>query len=165
MCHQSIGLIARRLEAAGFPTIGITSARTITAAVKPPRSVFFDAPLGHTAGPPHDPARQREIVRSALDLGVAISEPGDIVDLELRWHHDDWKSAPLEWSRRGEEEPKSGPRSGPADTRTARSPSPQYQNEADRHAAESVDPDEQCRTCIGISGPVVDDRSPDQPSR
>jgi hypothetical protein len=126
--------------------------------------VFFDAPLGHTAGPPHDAARQREIVRSALQLGVTITEPGDIVDLELRWHHDDWKSDPLGWSRRGEGEHDSRPSGRNADTRTARRPSPQYQNDADREAAESLDRDEQCRTCIGLSWPDAA-RPPGQPSR
>lgn len=156
MCHQSVGLIARALEAEGFPTIGLTSARTITARVNPPRSVFLDVPLGHTSGPPSDPDRQRYIVRRALELGAAMSEPGTIADLELRWHHDDWKSAPLAWSRRSD-----GRRAGvsaaapaassPTDTRTPRRDVPQYQTDDDRAAAGATSWEEHCRTCIGLA--------------
>jgi len=152
VCHQSVGLIARHLEAAGIPTIGLTSARSITAAANPPRSVFVDAPLGHTAGPPDQPETQLHIVRSALELGAAMTTPGTIDELDLRWWHDDWKSAPLSWSRRrdGASGPGGAAREPAGDSRTARSPAPQYQSDDDRLAAEAVDWDEQCRTCLGL---------------
>jgi hypothetical protein len=137
VCHQSVGLIARQLEEAGFPTIGLTSARTITARVNPPRSVFLDAPLGHTSGPPEAPEIQRSIVEQALDLAVSMTRPGTITDLDLRWHNDDWKSSPLGWSRRNEDgERPTGSDSAGGDSRTARSDVPRYQFEADRLAAE-----------------------------
>jgi len=141
VCHQSVGLIARHLETAGFPTIGLTSARTITKRVNPPRAVFLDAPLGHTSGPPGAPEVQRRIVRSALEYGVTMHEPGTIVDLDLRWHHDDWKGDPLGWSRRRENSPAADPPAHSGDTRTARSSTPRYQTDADRRAAEATDRD------------------------
>lgn len=138
MCHQSVGLIARHLEAAGFPTVGLTSARTITARVNPPRATFLDAPLGHTSGPPGAADVQRAIVRRSLELAVSMSTPGTIVDLDLRWHHDDWKEDPLGWSRRNEH---GGglvtDRAARGDARTARSDVPHYQSVADRLAARS----------------------------
>src|SRR3546814_6957411 len=50
VCHQTMALVARHLEAAGLPTLCIVSARDIVEAVDPPRAVFVDYPLGHTAG-------------------------------------------------------------------------------------------------------------------
>jgi hypothetical protein len=132
VCHQSIGLIARHLEAAGFPTIGLTSARTITAAANPPRAVFVDLPLGHTAGPPNDPESQRTIVTSALEAGAAMTEPG-IVDLPIRWKSSDWKKSPMSWSRAQEDAGAAGQYAG--DTRIPRSADPQWQLPEDEERA------------------------------
>jgi hypothetical protein len=98
---------------------------------------------------------QREIVRSALEAGAAMSEPGSITDLDLRWCHDDWKSAPMSWSRRGERRRDMGTiaEADGGDSRTERSSEPRYQNDADRWAAEATGWDEQCRTCLGLPDP------------
>ena len=154
MCHQSVGLIAQEIEATGIPTIGLTSARTITERLSQPRAVFLDVPLGHTAGPADDRDMQRHIVCRALELGSEMMVPGTIADLDLRWRHDDWKSNPLSWNRRredaGPDRAGSGSGSGTVDSRTPRRDVPQYQTDDDRRAAEAVDPDEQCLTCIGL---------------
>jgi hypothetical protein len=130
----------------------LTSARTITARANPPRSVFLDLPLGHTSGPPNDRAVQTRIVREALERGAAITEPGTIIDLDYRWHHDRWKRAPLSWSRSRDlgDVPAD---SGTNDTRTARIAEPQYQTQADREAAAAVRWSDQCDTCLGLPGP------------
>lgn len=114
--------------------MGLTSARTITVSANPPRSVFVDLPLGHTAGPPNDPATQSRIIHRALDLAASMTEPkpgepGRIVDLDLRWHHDAWKANPLSWSRAVEDAGTSGADEG--DTRTGRSDAPQWQHPED----------------------------------
>ena len=82
-----MGLIAREIEAAGVPTISMTSAWDITAAIVPPRSVFVHYPLGHTTGRPNDPDGQRAIVRAALRAGYDASR-GEIVPLPFRWSGD-----------------------------------------------------------------------------
>ena len=89
MCHQSVGLIAREVEAAGIPTLAMTSALDITQAVKPPRSVFVDFPLGHQTGKPHQPDLQRQIVRDALTAFEQIAKPGEIVKLPYVWDPED----------------------------------------------------------------------------
>lgn len=157
MCHQSVGLIARELEAAGYPTIGFTSARTITARVHPPRSVFVDVPLGHTTGAPGETLTQRQIVTDGLAAGHRLTTPGNIVDLPYRWIDDRWKADPLSWSRQaqdggaGPDDTAIGSRPVTRiDTRSERTPEPQYQLEDDRTAAEAVDWDEQCRGCPGL---------------
>lgn len=98
----------------------------------------MDLPLGHTAGPPNDPAAQQRIIADALELGAAMTrpsdgEPGRIVDLDLRWHDDAWKQNPLSWSRRKEAAGAAGSDSG--DTRTNRSDEPQWQSSEDETAA------------------------------
>ncbi|MGH7934674.1 MAG: hypothetical protein ACREQN_16145 [Candidatus Binataceae bacterium] len=89
MCHQSVGLIAREVEAAGIPTLCMTSARDITQAVNPPRAVFVNFPLGHQTGKPNQPGLQRQIVRNAMRAFETIDGPGTIVELPYVWDPDD----------------------------------------------------------------------------
>jgi D-proline reductase (dithiol) PrdB len=83
-----VGLIARVIEAAGVPTLCMTSAWDITDAVAPPRSVFVHHPLGHQTGARGDAEGQSALVRDALEAGVAIQRPGEIVELPQRWTGD-----------------------------------------------------------------------------
>lgn len=118
MCHQSVGLIARALEASGITTTSITSAWSITASANPPRAVFTDFPLGNTSGPPHDRSTQRSIVTSALALAHSATQAGVIEALDHVWS-EPWKDEAREL----------------VDHRTPRNDTPQYQEEADRAAA------------------------------
>lgn len=130
-----MGLIAREIEAHGIPTLSLSSARSITAAVAPPRAVFLDYPLGHTAGRRHDPENQLDIMHQALEGFAAIERPGTIVDLPHRWGpDDDWKNTVM---RPGEGS------KGHADDRVERHSTPQYQNEADARAADPA-----CPSCV-----------------
>ena len=94
MCHQSVGLIARAVEEAGIPTLSMTSALDITKAVKPPRSVFVNFPLGHQTGRPDQPDLQRQILNDAMRAFDTISAPGTIVELPYVWDVNDrtWES-------------------------------------------------------------------------
>ena len=83
-----MGLIARIIEAAGVPTLCMTSAWDITHAVAPPRAVFVHHPLGHQTGAPGDAAGQRALVRAALEAGLSIQRPGEIALLPQRWEGD-----------------------------------------------------------------------------
>jgi len=84
-----VGLIARVIEAAGVPTLTMTSAWDITAAVCPPRSAFVHYPLGHQTGRPNDLDGQTAIVRAALEAAWRLEHPGEIVRLPFRWEGDD----------------------------------------------------------------------------
>lgn len=155
MCHQSVGLIARHIEASGIPTIGFSSARSITAAANPPRTVLVDLPLGHTTGAPNDAEGQRTLLAEGLAAGYAITDPGAIVALPYRWADDDWKSNPLSWSRKAQSAGSSGSSGG--DTRTGRSKEPVYQSPEDEAAAAAKTRDEQCLTCLGLPEPTATD--------
>ena len=63
----------------------MTSALDITRAVKPPRSVFVNFPLGHQTGKPNQPELQRQIVADAFAAFERIVEPGEIVQLPYVW--------------------------------------------------------------------------------
>ncbi|MFV0259401.1 MAG: hypothetical protein ACK5PP_13265 [Acidimicrobiales bacterium] len=126
-----------------------TSARSITERANPPRSVFVDLPLGHTTGLPGDIDGQRTILRTGIAAGLAMTEPGTIVDLPYHYVDDAWKANPLGWSRKRQNLGSSGKPSG--DSRTGRSDQPQYQNEADRAAADAVAFEDQCRVCLGLA--------------
>ena len=117
----------------------MSSAWSITSAVNPPRAVYLDFPLGHTAGKPHDSALQRRILRDTLEALAAIDTPGTIRRLPYRWSEDDaWK----ERVRR--------PHDGEsiADDRTRRLPDPQYQEDGDRIAAEAALERGGCPGCV-----------------
>jgi hypothetical protein len=73
------------VEAAGIPTLCMTSALDITQSVNPPRAVFVNFPLGHETGRPHQPDLQGQIVRDALHAFETIGKPGTIVELPYVW--------------------------------------------------------------------------------
>ena len=134
-----MGLIAREIEGRGIPTISMSSAYSITAAVNPPRAVYLDFPLGHTAGKPHDAGLQRRILRDTLDALVDIDAPGTIRWLPYRWAEDDgWKDLVMRPSPDGSSE----------DDRIKRHPDPQYQCEEDRIAAQAAFERDGCPTCV-----------------
>ena len=128
-----MGLIAREIESQGIPTLSLTSALSITQSVNPPRAVFLDFPLGHTAGRPHDEKIQDAIIEAALTAFETMEAPGSIHRPAIDWDEDEaWKAALAQpRTATGEEE-------NARDDRTERSGEPQYQLESDRVAAESA---------------------------
>ena len=81
--------MVRVVEEAGIPTVEIGSGRDIMEAVKPPRAVFMNFPLGHQTGKPFDKELQRAIVVAALEMLKSATEPGTIVDLPYVWKEGD----------------------------------------------------------------------------
>jgi D-proline reductase (dithiol) PrdB len=73
------------LEEAGIPTVVISTARDISAQVKPPRTVFVNAPMGNTFGRPFDRARQRAILLDALRTLETVTVGGTLIDLPYEW--------------------------------------------------------------------------------
>ena len=67
----------------------MTSALDITLAVKPPRAVFVNFPLGHQTGPPDQPELQRQIVIDAMRAFETIKSPGSIVEWPYVWDEND----------------------------------------------------------------------------
>lgn len=92
VCHQSLSLAARHLEANGISTVVMGCARDIVEHCRVPRFLFSDFPLGNAAGRPHDPASQAETLRLALDLLGEASAPETTRRSPLEWPGPaDWK--------------------------------------------------------------------------
>jgi hypothetical protein len=92
VCHQTVSLIARRLEHEGIATVVMGCARDIVEHVGVPRLLFSDFPLGNGAGRPHDAQSQRRTLALALDLLESATAPRTTVQSPLRWSDDpSWK--------------------------------------------------------------------------
>ena len=92
MCHQTVSLVARHLEAHGIATVIMGCAKDIVEHCGVPRFVFSDFPLGNSAGRPFDVASQTQTLE--LALRVLESAPGarTTVQSPLRWNADAaWK--------------------------------------------------------------------------
>ena len=92
MCHQTVSLAARHLEANGIPTIVMGCAKDIVEYVGVPRFLFSDFPLGNPAGKPHDPGSQALTLDLALRVLETAPGPRTTVQSLLRWSTDPaWK--------------------------------------------------------------------------
>ena len=92
VCHQTVSLIARHLEANGIATVIMGCARDIVEHCGVPRFLFSDFPLGNSAGRPHDPASQELTLELALRLLESAPGPRTTMRSPLRWsEHTDWK--------------------------------------------------------------------------
>lgn len=73
LCHQTMALTARSLEAAGVPTMMLAVEREIVESVKPPRATYYRGEVGRVAGEPNWAEHQRRI----LDESLRLLEPFD----------------------------------------------------------------------------------------
>ena len=92
MCHQTVSLAARHLEANGIPTVIMGCAKDIVEHVGVPRFLFSDFPLGNPAGKPHDLPSQELTLGLALRVLESAPAPRTTVQSPLRWSADPaWK--------------------------------------------------------------------------
>jgi hypothetical protein len=92
VCHQSVSLAARMLEANGVATIVMGCAKDIVEHVGVPRFLFSDFPLGNAAGRPLDRASQAITLDLALQAVAAAPAPRTTVQSPLIWNASpDWK--------------------------------------------------------------------------
>lgn len=87
LCHHSLAIIQRTLEAAGLATISLTMEPELTKLVKVPRAMIVDFPPGCPVGEPTDRDKQLKVVREALEYLTTMQQPGTV-----------WKS-PFKWTR------------------------------------------------------------------
>jgi hypothetical protein len=92
VCHQSVSLVARHLEANGISTVVMGCAKDIVEHCGVPRFLFSDFPLGNSAGRPHDVASQEMTLELALTLLETAAEPRTSLQSPLRWsENEEWK--------------------------------------------------------------------------
>jgi D-proline reductase (dithiol) PrdB len=88
VCHQTVSLVARHLEANGIPTVIIGSALDVVEHCGVARFYFTDFPLGNPCGHPWRPDMQRGIVRQALGLFETAKGPRTTVKAPFAWKED-----------------------------------------------------------------------------
>jgi hypothetical protein len=92
VCHQSVALAARCLEAAGIATVIMGCAKDIVEHVGVPRLLFNDLPLGNAAGLPHDQGSQYLVAKMAVELLQTAVAPRTTIQSPVQWSGaPDWK--------------------------------------------------------------------------
>lgn len=92
VCHQTLSLVARHLEAAGIATVVMGCAKDIVEHVGVPRFLFSDFPLGNAAGRPKDPESQTLTLELALRMLESSTGPRSTMQSPLRWSEShEWK--------------------------------------------------------------------------
>jgi D-proline reductase (dithiol) PrdB len=92
VCHQTVSLVARHLEANGLPTVIMGCAKDIVEHCGVPRFLFSDFPLGNSAGKPFDTESQAQTLELALRVLESAPGPRTTVQSPQRWNEDaEWK--------------------------------------------------------------------------
>jgi hypothetical protein len=92
VCHQTVSLAARHLEAHGIATVILGCAKDIVEHCGVPRFLFSDFPLGNSAGRPFDVESQTLTLELALRLLESAPAARTTVQSPLRWSEDPtWK--------------------------------------------------------------------------
>ena len=86
ICHQSMSLIARELEAAGVATVVMGAAKDIVEYCGVPRFLFSDVPLGNAAGRPYDVTSQDATLELALRVLEGAPAPRTTLQSPLKWN-------------------------------------------------------------------------------
>jgi len=80
-----VGLVQRKIEAAGFSTVIISTIPNLTTSVGVPRLVAVEHPQGRTMGSPGDRVRQLAVLRAAVQALKEMKAPGGIKHLPFEW--------------------------------------------------------------------------------
>ncbi len=92
VCHQSVSLAARALDAAGIATVISGCAKDIVEHVGVPRLLFNNFPLGNGAGLPGDPDNQVAVARMAMAVLETAEVPRTTVQSPFQWSGEaDWQ--------------------------------------------------------------------------
>lgn len=85
VCHQTLSLVARYLEAAGISIVLLACAKDIVEHCGVPRVMFSDFPLGNAAGKPNDPASQAATLELAFRTLESAPAARTTVQSPQRW--------------------------------------------------------------------------------
>jgi hypothetical protein len=80
-----VPVLARRIEAAGIPTVVVTMMPETATALITPRVVGVEFPFGHTFGLPGEREMQRRVLETALIVLAGAGEPGVRLDVDVEW--------------------------------------------------------------------------------
>jgi D-proline reductase (dithiol) PrdB len=80
-----VGLVQRKIEAAGMSTISLSNIAALTASVGAPRVAAIEHPGSQPLGPPHDAERQAAVLEATLEALCQIQSPGTVLELNFTW--------------------------------------------------------------------------------
>ena len=83
-----MGLVARKVEAAGIPTVTLNMIWSFQRLVGMPRVAAIEHPFGRPYGDVADAETQRAVLRAALRVFDTAREPGRVEHLPFVWHED-----------------------------------------------------------------------------
>lgn len=78
-------VLARRIEAAGIPTVVVTSMPLLASQLLAPRVVGVEFPFGHPFGRRDDRSMQRRVLETAVTVLAGAAAPGTRVDVDTEW--------------------------------------------------------------------------------
>jgi D-proline reductase (dithiol) PrdB len=76
LCHQTVSLAARAIEASGIPTMTLAINKEVIESARPPRAALYDGEFGSVAGRPTWPEQQRRVLDEALRLIEPLDQAG-----------------------------------------------------------------------------------------
>ena len=83
-----MGLVARKIEAAGIPTVTLNMIWVYQKIVGMPRVAAIAHPFGRPYGDVGDAKTQGAVLRAALGVFERAGEPGYVEHLPFVWHED-----------------------------------------------------------------------------
>lgn len=87
LCHQTLGIIARAIDASGIPSMLISVDRSVTDKVRAPRTAYYDGEFGSVVGKPNWREYQLRVLDESLRWIETFDQPGSrklAVDLETQ---------------------------------------------------------------------------------
>jgi len=87
LCHQTLGVLARGIEASGIPTMFLSVDRKLTDKVRAPRTAYYSGEFGSVAGQPGWREYQLRVLDESLRWIETFDQPGSrklAVDLETQ---------------------------------------------------------------------------------
>lgn len=87
LCHQTLGVVARVIEASGIPTMCLSVDPVSTDRVRPPRTAYYTGEFGSVCGKPNWREYQLRILDEALRWTETFDQPGSrklAVDLQTQ---------------------------------------------------------------------------------
>ena len=81
-----MGLVARKVEAAGIPTVTLNMIWPFQRLIGMPRVAAIEHPFGRPYGDVGDAETQRAVLRAALQVFDRASGPGHVEHLPFVWH-------------------------------------------------------------------------------
>ena len=81
-----MGLVARKIEAAGIPTVTLNMLWVFQQAIKMPRVAAIEHPFGRPFGDVDDVVTQSAVLQAALAVFERATVPGHVAHLPFGWH-------------------------------------------------------------------------------